>query len=116
MPELRLSQRAAPGSCRAGWRGRERAHRLWLDGKNLQQLAAPHERTHECGPAGLIHPVHGKLVLGEVDPQKGNGHGHRLSSGEHMRFRNPIVSLQFPARLGSFRSAPSRDGDVPFIR
>ena len=65
---------------------------------------------------GLIHPVQGKHVLGEVDPQKDHGHEHPLSSGERMRFRNPIVSLQLPARLGSFRGSPIRDGDVSFIR
>ena len=72
--------------------------------------------THECSPAGVIHPVQGKHVLGEVGPQKDNGHVHPLSNGEHMRFRDPIVSLQLPARLGLFRSSPGRNGDVPFIR
>ena len=111
MPEFRLSQRATPGSRRTRRRGRELARRLGLDGKSLQQLVVPHEH----GPAGLNHPVKGKHVLGEVDPQQDKGHGHPLLSGEHMRFRNPIVSLQLPARLGSFRSSPGRDGTGMFL-
>jgi hypothetical protein len=53
---------------------------------------------------------------GEVDTNKQNGHGHPLASGEHVRFRNPIVAPSSDVALGSNRRASGWNGDVPFIR
>ena len=84
----------------------------------LQQLIAPHARAHQTGPAGGIDAVQGKHVLGEIDAEKGNGHGHLLASvGSGLRLSNPIVD---PARRQRMRKnlgrLAGRLGDVPFIR
>ena len=79
----------------------------------LQQLIAPHARA-----AGGIDTVNGKYVLGEIDAEKDNGHGHLLASvGSGLRLSNPIVD---PARRQRMRKnlgwLAGRLGDVPFIR
>lgn len=83
-----------------------------------QQLIVPHARAHQTRPAGGIDTVQGKHVLGEIDAEKDNRHGHLLASvGSGLRLSNPIVD---PARRQRMRknlgSLAGRLGDVSFIR
>jgi hypothetical protein len=60
--------------------------------------------------------VQGKHVLGQIDAEKQNGHGHPLPMGNRLRFRNPILAPGRTCRYGSNRSSGTVGGDVPFIR
>lgn len=51
-----------------------------------------HARANQTRRAVGIYPVQGKYVLGEIDAEKDNGHGHLLASvGSGSGLRNPIV-------------------------
>lgn len=79
-------------------------------GDQLQQRISPDRRAHQHRLAFRIHSVHHKHVLGEIDPNRNNGHGLPLPS-ELMRFATP--SWHFDAVCRNTRLA--RDGEVPFI-
>jgi len=79
----------------------------------FQQLIALHARA-----TSGIDTVQGKKILGAIDAEKDNGHGHLLASvGSRSRLSNPIVD---PARRQHMRKnlgrLAGRLGDVPFIR
>jgi hypothetical protein len=64
----------------------------------------------------LINTMQREDALGEVDTNKQNSHGHPLPSGEHVRFRTPIVAPSSDVAFGSIRRASGWNEDVPFIR
>jgi hypothetical protein len=78
----------------------------------LKQLGASDAGTNQHRTARIIHAMHGKNVLGEIDSQSDNSHGLPLSN-ELMRYRTSHRGTSLPfaaiARL-------VRDGEVPFIR
>ena len=80
-------------------------------GHHLQQGIALDRRAHKHRLTPLIHAMHSKNVLGEINADRNNGHGLPLPS-DSMRFRNPIVALDAVRR----KPRLARDGEVPFIR
>lgn len=86
-------------------------------GHRFEQLVAAHRRAHQRRPAALVDTVQGKHVLGQIDAEKQNRHGHFLASaGWRMRLRNPIVVPGSRPCLRDNLGRAGRYGDVPFIR
>jgi hypothetical protein len=89
----------------------------WQFGNRLDQLVAPHGWLHQPCLAGIIDAVQGKHVLGQIDPDKHNGHRRLLAKGRlRMRFRNPIIRPSSPGNQRGCRGSLGMRGDAPFIR
>ena len=79
----------------------------------LQQLAPTHIGFEQRRLAGIVHTVHRKHALGEIDTNVQNGHDFPFSS-ELMRLRTSHRGTR--CRLPFAASRLARDGEVPCIR
>jgi hypothetical protein len=73
-------------------------------------------RPEKGGAATFIDAVQGKHVLGQIDSDVENGHGHLLSEGCMLKRRTSVLLAHTSRWLGSSHSRPARVGDGPFIR
>ena len=117
----------ASGPCRkadtAAYAGRTAAHYRCSSCREGRRTLAPSvllygETIRSC-LAGRLDPEQGKHVLGQIDTEKHNGHGHHLASARlRKRFRNPIVFLALRLHHRAYLGAVAVGGlgDVPFIR